>query len=342
MQYTPHYRLPLFESADHPSWLGDWNETMNKIDEAISDLEIGNIPSLAGLIERIVALENAVSSDELIMSTIELCFASRFSSSLTYSKGDFVVYEHSLYEYSDPIPSSGEFDGTKWSLRQVGDLFNEINTQIATLITTVGDSASGLVKDVSDLQTAVTALSQGITVDQTTHSFADYARAYVEKHQTNLSNNQIATDIITYYDGGWDSLPINANASGSYAGLHRGAGWYQIYVGSYANSGEINGHTIEPVDVGQTEFSIAYPLYIDISRKVGSIPDEWMPDRYMDVEVTERIVDLNANNTGFLSSPFYLGADDRATISIAGGNYYAHKANGYAGIEVYVRKYADI
>jgi hypothetical protein len=36
---TPNYELPIFEPNDKPSWQGDFNEAMNKIDGAINDVE---------------------------------------------------------------------------------------------------------------------------------------------------------------------------------------------------------------------------------------------------------------------------------------------------------------
>lgn len=36
---TPNYELPIFEASDKPTWQGDFNEAMNKIDTAIHDVE---------------------------------------------------------------------------------------------------------------------------------------------------------------------------------------------------------------------------------------------------------------------------------------------------------------
>lgn len=62
MQYTPHIRLPLFESADKPTWLYDWNETMTKLDDVIYEINSSDIPAeLAELVSRVNALERTVS-----------------------------------------------------------------------------------------------------------------------------------------------------------------------------------------------------------------------------------------------------------------------------------------
>lgn len=36
---TPNYELPIFEATDKPTWQGDFNEAMNKIDTAVSGAE---------------------------------------------------------------------------------------------------------------------------------------------------------------------------------------------------------------------------------------------------------------------------------------------------------------
>lgn len=62
MQYTPHIRLPLFESADKPTWLYDWNETMTKLDDVIYQINSSDIPAeVAELVSRVNALERTVS-----------------------------------------------------------------------------------------------------------------------------------------------------------------------------------------------------------------------------------------------------------------------------------------
>ena len=139
MNYTSRLRLPLFEAADKPSWLTDWNGAMNTLDEAISDLEIGNIPGMQDLLDRLVAVEASVTAGQEIMSAIELNFASRFNSATTYSHGDYCVYDHSLYQYTDPTPSSGDFDGVKWSIRSVSSIVEEIYYQINSAVSSINN-----------------------------------------------------------------------------------------------------------------------------------------------------------------------------------------------------------
>ena len=72
MQYTPHIRLPLFESADKPTWLYDWNETMTKLDDVIYEINSSDIPAeVAELIARVNALERTVSQHTTDITTLQ-------------------------------------------------------------------------------------------------------------------------------------------------------------------------------------------------------------------------------------------------------------------------------
>lgn len=57
---TPTKNLPMFEDDDKPSWLGDFNEAMTKIDTAFSAQEA-----------LIVALQNRCSALEARVTTLE-------------------------------------------------------------------------------------------------------------------------------------------------------------------------------------------------------------------------------------------------------------------------------
>jgi len=144
MKYTAHYRLPLFESADHPSWLGDWNETMNKIDECISDLEIGNIPSLAGLIERIVALENSVEADEQIISATTQALTTLvkksnitldFDSTHSYTVGELCFYEGDLYKCV--VAHTGDWLSTDFTRTTIEQQINDVASGITPDFTSI-------------------------------------------------------------------------------------------------------------------------------------------------------------------------------------------------------------
>lgn len=72
MQYTSHIRLPLFESADKPTWLYDWNETMVKLDDVIYQINSSDIPAeLAELVSRVNALEVTVAQHTTDISELQ-------------------------------------------------------------------------------------------------------------------------------------------------------------------------------------------------------------------------------------------------------------------------------
>lgn len=57
---TPTILLPQFEESDKPSWLGDFNQAMKKIDNAITvrDLTINNLTAqVNALAARVTVLE---------------------------------------------------------------------------------------------------------------------------------------------------------------------------------------------------------------------------------------------------------------------------------------------
>ena len=62
---TTNYELPLFESSDVPSWEGDFNEAMNKVDMAIksvADTVSGLSSDVSGLSGDVGGLVNSLSS----------------------------------------------------------------------------------------------------------------------------------------------------------------------------------------------------------------------------------------------------------------------------------------
>ena len=60
---TTNYKLPIFEAADQPTWLGDFNGAMNKIDTAIAGVGANASTALS-------AANNAVNRVEQVESTI--------------------------------------------------------------------------------------------------------------------------------------------------------------------------------------------------------------------------------------------------------------------------------
>lgn len=63
---TPNYDLPLFIDTDKPTWLGDWNGTMTKIDTALEE----NKSSGESTVGRVTALETTVSEHTDQIATV--------------------------------------------------------------------------------------------------------------------------------------------------------------------------------------------------------------------------------------------------------------------------------
>lgn len=96
--------------------------------------------------------------------------ANTYSNSSTYAAGAYAIYEHILYVCTTPVTVAEDFDNTKWTAVKLADRVNVAEGNIATLKTevetattglldrataletTVGDSTSGLVKDVADIK----------------------------------------------------------------------------------------------------------------------------------------------------------------------------------------------
>lgn len=82
---TPNCQLPIFEATDKPTWQGDFNEAMNKIDTAIGDLDnevtgvsgdITNIEqsiqtlgnNIAGVSSRVGTLERGIENKIILLN----------------------------------------------------------------------------------------------------------------------------------------------------------------------------------------------------------------------------------------------------------------------------------
>lgn len=68
---TTNYELPLFIGTDKPTWLGDFNGAMNKIDtavKAVSDVASGNTSTIGGVQDDVNSLETQVGTLENTVS----------------------------------------------------------------------------------------------------------------------------------------------------------------------------------------------------------------------------------------------------------------------------------
>lgn len=64
----------------------------------------------------------------VLSSELEALIAEEFSSSDTYSVGDLVIYNNTLYECITAISSAGDWDSTKWTACDVATLIKPDTT----------------------------------------------------------------------------------------------------------------------------------------------------------------------------------------------------------------------
>lgn len=72
-QSTTNYNLPIFEPNDIPTWLGDWNSTMESIDELIHNASSVSVVQETGTSTEAVMSQAAVSSS---LSSIQSALSS--------------------------------------------------------------------------------------------------------------------------------------------------------------------------------------------------------------------------------------------------------------------------
>lgn len=140
---TLNYQLPQFVGSDKPAWLTDINGAFSDIDAAIyaakseADTNAGNISDLGTT----VAGHTQTLSDQ--------------GDAITGLRTDVNGNTGSINTINSLI-GNGEPTTTDKTL--IGAI-NEVNADVGTLETTVGDNSSGLVKDVNDLKTEVGSLT---------------------------------------------------------------------------------------------------------------------------------------------------------------------------------------
>lgn len=62
--HTTNYNLPIFVEQDIPTWLGDWNTTMNTIDQSLQNIKESSESAVnkAYVDEKIKTVENEIST----------------------------------------------------------------------------------------------------------------------------------------------------------------------------------------------------------------------------------------------------------------------------------------
>lgn len=147
MAYTPHYHLTLFESADKPTWLNDWNNTIAAIDTALYNISSGGgeLPDLTEVVTRLQALEGRVDSDELRLNQIE--------GYISTMQDDIAAVQASITSLSE------ELSATNANVTNVADDLSTLSGSVDTLASTV----SGLSTRVTDAEGNITSLDGRVT-----------------------------------------------------------------------------------------------------------------------------------------------------------------------------------
>ena len=149
---TTNYELPLFIGTDKPTWLGDFNGAMNKIDtaiKAVSDVASGNTSSIG-------SVESDVDSLESQVGTLENTVAS----------------------HTSDIASQGQ------SITALTTTTNQLNTRVTANASAIDDLNS----DVTELQYH----NPGATVDITNEtSYTTPIDGYIKIANNGSSNGYI-------------------------------------------------------------------------------------------------------------------------------------------------------
>lgn len=119
MNRTLHYGLPLFEAADKPSILVDWNKTMSDLDLALFTIATGGDTSV---VDAITSLQQAVSSinsqieviNQTLGDTLDTSFmnniANQFDDTNHYYPKDFVFKDGNLFICAEGYTPGDTFD----------------------------------------------------------------------------------------------------------------------------------------------------------------------------------------------------------------------------------------
>lgn len=179
MNRTLHYGLPLFEAADKPSILVDWNETMQDLDDALFTLATGGDSSVA---DAITALQQAVASinsqittiNQTLGNTLDTTFMNNIApqfeaTGVEYNPKDMVFHNGNLYicftQYADNQDDEDHFDQyfiPVWLANKVTDNLKDVDS-LKTRMTSAESGLLGLDTRVTALENAP-APSGGVTL----------------------------------------------------------------------------------------------------------------------------------------------------------------------------------
>lgn len=164
---TTHYGFKLFESADKPTWLESWNQTMTDIDQALYNISTGggDLPDLTEVVQRIQTLEGRMTSAELRLNEDEGAI-------------------------SDMQDSLEELSGLASRLSTLESTVTNNTSRISTLETTVSNNTTRITTVETNLGTVtntdIPTLQSGISQAQAQNTTQDQQISGLDTRVTNL------------------------------------------------------------------------------------------------------------------------------------------------------------
>lgn len=137
---TANYNLPQFITTDKPAWLTDINGAFSAIDTGIDAAKDAADNAQSDATQALTDAGNAgttATNADTKASGAVASIADTFSSTNTYSVGDYVMYNSLLYKCINAVTTPGAWTGSaNWDRETVEGAIqasaNTLNSQIAT------------------------------------------------------------------------------------------------------------------------------------------------------------------------------------------------------------------
>lgn len=176
---TTNYHLPQFISSDKPAWLTDVNTAYSDIDigmkNAQSAADSAQNDATQALTDSATAISTATQADAKASGAIA-SMAAMFSTTNTYSEGDYVIYNNILYKCIVAVTVPGPWSGTlNWERATIDTVVNDLKDDMNNLTaadidynanTTVADKINEISDAISATTTGTLTASSGVTLTQ--------------------------------------------------------------------------------------------------------------------------------------------------------------------------------
>lgn len=158
---TANYELPLFIGADKPTWLTDWNGTMNAIDTAIANVASsagGTATDLAALTLSVSGLSSTVSEHTTSITTLTTAVNGNTGSINTINSlignGEPTTTDKTIIGAINELHADISGQGTG-VLASAVSYDNQTSGLTASTVQAAIDEVVGIQGDLADLQTTV-------------------------------------------------------------------------------------------------------------------------------------------------------------------------------------------